>query len=65
VVIDAKITILEPASAGKLTIEVAADHTADLPAGVYTDALRADLLTKRSTLWSGRVLISANLFAAA
>jgi hypothetical protein len=59
----ATITVVEPASDGKIIISVPDDATAGLPPGFYVDALRADdSAGKRSTLWSGRIMVSADLF---
>jgi hypothetical protein len=60
----ATITIVEPPSAGKVVIAVPDTATAGLAPGPYVDALRVhDSASQRSTLWSGRVLVSADLFA--
>jgi hypothetical protein len=60
----ATITVVEPASDGKIIISVPDTATAGLVPGPYVDALRVDdSADKRSTLWSGRVQVSANLFA--
>ena len=58
--LNATITIVPPATAGKITIDVPYAATAGLMPGVYVDSLRADLTGGRSTLWSGRLLVSVN-----
>ncbi len=60
--LNASITIVPPATAGKITIDVPYTDTAGLTPGDYVDTLRADLAGGRSTLWSGRVLVSVNVF---
>jgi hypothetical protein len=60
--VNATITIVEPATAGKVTITVGYADTAGLMPGPYVDSLRADLTGGRSTLWSGRLLVSVNAF---
>ncbi len=60
----AVIAVIEPATDGKITISVPDTMTTGLAPGHYTDALRVhDGEGKRSTLWSGHILVSADLFA--
>lgn len=58
---------VEPEStSGKVTIRVPESLTALLAPGRFTDTLRVhDGGGMRSTLWSGAILVSANVFAAA
>lgn len=53
-------------TSGRLKITVPDTATAGLAPGRYVDSLRVhDGAHQRSTLWLGRVLVSANVFAAA
>ena len=60
----ASIEAAEPPTAGLLTITVPDVATTGLAPGRYTDALRVhDGAGEHSTVWTGRVLVSADLFA--
>jgi hypothetical protein len=62
--LNATITMVPPATAGKVTITVPYADTAGLMPGPYVDSLRADLTGGRSTMWSGRLQVSVNVFEA-
>jgi hypothetical protein len=60
----ASIEAVEPPTAGLIIITVPDTATTGLAPGRYTDALRVhDGAGEHSTMWTGRVLVSADLFA--